>query len=50
MKIFERLFGKKYLDWDEYTEKVKTLDEKHFKKQIELENKKAKDEDINLSS
>lgn len=50
MKIFQMIFGKKYLDWDEYREKIKTLDENNFRKQIEIQNKKARDEDMNLSS
>lgn len=31
MKIWEKIFGKKYLDWEEYREKIQDLEEKNWK-------------------
>ena len=31
MKIWDKIFRRKYLDWNEYKEKIDALEEKHWK-------------------
>ena len=30
MKLWEKIFGRKYLDWDEYKKKIEAIEEKNW--------------------
>lgn len=30
MKLFDKIFGKRYLDWDEYRKKIEEIEDKHW--------------------
>jgi hypothetical protein len=30
MKLWDKIFGKRYLDWDEYKEKINKIEEKNW--------------------
>ncbi|MBW2992448.1 hypothetical protein KY345_04490 [Candidatus Woesearchaeota archaeon] len=52
MKFLENLFGKKYLEWDEYQNMIDDIDNKAFKNKIKQQNEKIRKEafkDTNFS-
>lgn len=44
MRFFGNLFEKKYLEWDEYINKVEEIDERAFRRNIKKNNEKIRKE------
>lgn len=42
MKFFENLFGKKYLEWDEYRNMIEEISLSGFKKKVKEDNEKIR--------
>jgi|GEM_PF-3459605 len=44
MKLFDSIFGKRYLGWDEYSVMIEDIDSKAFKKSVKENNEKIRKE------
>lgn len=53
MKFLDNLFGKKYIEWEDYTNMIDEIDDKAFKRKVKQQNEKVRKEifkDTNFSS
>ena len=44
MRLFENLFHRRYLEWDEYSVLIDDIDDKTFKRKIKENNEKVRKE------